>query len=89
MKNAAALQTALEGVAVPMYCSDVEVATDDDWPSCSHSGTHSEKNKFFSDQTLKDMKSPWNSMTWLEEFSSAILPHSALMEQMHKELLIL
>ena len=30
MKNTAALQTALEGVAVPMYCSEVEVATDDD-----------------------------------------------------------
>ena len=84
MKNAAALQTVLEGVAVPMYCSDVEVATDDEWPSNSHS----EENKFFSDQKLKDMKSPLN-MIWLEEFSSAVLPLSALKEQMHKELLIL
>ena len=32
-KNAAALQTAaLEGVAVPMYCSAIEVATDDYFP---------------------------------------------------------
>ena len=51
MKNAAALQTALEGVAVPMYCSDAEVA-----PKMTKLLTLWEsKNKFFSYQTLKDM----------------------------------
>ena len=30
MKNSAALQTALEGLAVPMYGSTTEVATDDE-----------------------------------------------------------
>ena len=64
IKNAAALRAALEGEAVAMYCSDAKVATDDEIGNLTKMLTFWEsKNKFFSDQTLKDMKSPWNSMT--------------------------
>ena len=64
MKNADALQTALEGGAVPMYYSEAKVATDDEIGNLTKVLTFwKSKNRFFSDQTLKDMKSSRNIMT--------------------------
>ena len=53
MKNAAALQTALEDVAVPMYCSDAELATDNENDKLTKLlKLWENKNKFFLYQTI-------------------------------------
>ena len=47
-----------------MYCSDAKVATDDEIGNLTKVLTFwKSKNRFFSDQTLKDMKSSRNIMT--------------------------
>jgi len=77
-KNASALKSALEDVAVPMYCSAAEVATDDEIGKLTKLITLWEsKNKFFSDQTLDYMKNPRNSMKryrsdLADEFNSSV-----------------
>lgn len=58
-KNAEALKTALESVAVPMYCATAEVAGEDEIKKLTKLITLWEsKNKFFADDALEEMKDP-------------------------------
>ena len=61
-KGNSGMQTALESVVVPMYCSTAKVAGSDEMEKLSKLiSLWTSKNKFFAEETLEAMKNPGNS----------------------------
>ena len=63
MKKNDLMKKALETVAAPMYCSAAEIATSDEMEKLSKLITlWTSKNKFFTEETLDQMKNPGTSL---------------------------